>query len=180
MTCIAAVTDGKTVWMGGDSAGVGGWDLDVRTDSKVFRNGEFLFGFTTSFRMGQLLRYAFMPPTPHELQDVAAFMATDFVNAVRDCLKAGGWAAKTNEREDGGTFLVGFRGRLFAIHDDYQAAEHADNYAACGCGAAIAKGAMFAAKLCGVTDQRRIVEIGLSAAERHSAGVRGPFVVLSA
>lgn len=36
MTCIAAITDGKTVWVGGDSAGVAGSSLEIRADEKVF------------------------------------------------------------------------------------------------------------------------------------------------
>ena len=34
----------------------------VEKDEKVFQNGDFLISFTSSFRMGQLLRYAFEPP----------------------------------------------------------------------------------------------------------------------
>jgi hypothetical protein len=51
MTCIVGLVDGGRVWLGGDSAGVSGWDLTVRADRKVFRNGPYVMGFTTSFRM---------------------------------------------------------------------------------------------------------------------------------
>ena len=57
MTCIVGLIDGRRVWMGGDSAGVSGLDITVRADAKVFRNGDFLIGFTSSFRMGQLLAF---------------------------------------------------------------------------------------------------------------------------
>ena len=80
-----------------------------------------MFGFTTSFRMGQLIRYALEPPEPEGELD--RFMSTAFVDAVRACLKDGGWARRDNEREEGGTFLVGVQGRLFAVHDDYQVDE---------------------------------------------------------
>ena len=34
-------------------------------DAKVFFNAGYLFGFTTSYRMGQLIRYALQrPPAP--------------------------------------------------------------------------------------------------------------------
>ena len=58
MTCIVGLVHEGVVYIGGDSAGVGGMSLTVRADEKVFQNGEFLMGFTTSFRMGQLLRYS--------------------------------------------------------------------------------------------------------------------------
>ena len=41
MTCIVGLVHGGKVYMGGDSAGVGGYCLTVRADEKVFRNGEF-------------------------------------------------------------------------------------------------------------------------------------------
>ena len=71
-----------------------GLSLVVRADEKVFRNGDFLMGFTTSFRMGQLLRYKLNPPRRHPDDRVAKYMVVDFIDAVRECLKAGGWASK--------------------------------------------------------------------------------------
>lgn len=47
--------------MGCDSAGVGGWHLQLRADPKVFHVGHFLIGYTDSFRMGQLLRFGEQP-----------------------------------------------------------------------------------------------------------------------
>lgn len=102
-------------------------------------------------------------------------MATTVIDAVRDCLKAGGWAAEENDREESGTFLVGVRGQLFAVHDDYQVARAADGFAAVGCGDQIALGAMYATADAGMGPRRR-VRTALAAAERFSAGVRAPFV----
>jgi len=175
MTAIAGFCDTGHVWMGGDSAGVSGWDLTVRADQKVFKNGDFLFGFTSSFRMGQLLQYKLQPPKQHD-QETYAYMVTAFVDSVRECLKAGGFAEKDKERESGGVFLVGYKGRLFYVASDYQIAEALDGYDACGCGDAFIRGALFATK--GMDPQRRM-EISLQAAERHSAGVRGPFQIMS-
>src|SRR5579859_258923 len=164
--------------MGGDSAGVAGYDLTVRVDRKVFRNGPYVMGFTTSFRMGQLLCHGFEPPAPPEPgADLEAFMATTFIDAVRERLKAGGWAVKNLEREQGGNFLVGVRGRLFEIGSDYQVGESLNGYAAVGCGDQVAHGALFASKGRPPTDR---VVLALVAAERFSAGVRRPFAVRAA
>ncbi len=174
MTCIVGLVEGKKVYIGGDSAGVGGYSLTVRADAKVFTNGAFLFGFTSSFRMGQLLRYAFTPPKHDSDLGDYQYLATVFVKAVRDCLKEGGFAKKENETERGGTFLLGYRGHLYKIEDDYQVGESTDGYDACGCGQDVALGAMFATE--GQAADKRI-KTALRAAERFSAGVRGPFVV---
>ena len=62
MTCIAAIKHEGKVYIGADSAAGKGTYLTLRADEKVFKNGKFGFGFTSSFRMGQLLRYRLSPP----------------------------------------------------------------------------------------------------------------------
>lgn len=173
MTCIVGVADRGRVVIGGDSAGVAGWSLTVRADRKVFRNGAYILGFTSSFRMGQLLRYAFQPPEPPDW-DVYKFMATGFVDAVRKCLKDGGYAETNNGVEKGGHFLVGYGPHLFQVEGDYQVAVAEDGYAAVGCGQDVAVGSLYATKDIGLPPEAR-VKLALQASERHNAGVRGPF-----
>jgi ATP-dependent protease HslVU (ClpYQ) peptidase subunit len=83
---------------------------------------------------------------------------------------------KTNEQESGGSFLVGYRGRLFEIQSDYQVAETTYGFAATGCGEDYLLGAMHA--LAAEKPEQRILR-ALAAAEEFSAGVRGPFIVKS-
>ena len=178
MTVIAGFIHDGSVWMGGDSAGVDSrYALCVRADQKVFRKGEFVFGFTSSFRMGQLLRYSLAIPPLKEKQDLFEYMVNDFIGAVRACLKAGGYAETHDSAEKGGTFLVGVRGRLFCVESDYQVGESQDTYTACGCGELIASGALFATK--GMANPENRMKLVLDAAERHSAGVRAPFHIVS-
>ncbi|MDP1686861.1 hypothetical protein [Hydrogenophaga sp.] len=183
MTCIVGLKRGGVVYIGGDSAGVAGLDLTVRQDGKVFQSGPFLFGFTSSFRMGQLLRYSFTPPKHHPDMDTMAYMVGPFVDGVRACLKAGGFAKQDNQVETAGTFLVAYQDRLFCIHGDYQVGEAEDPFDAIGCGDAYAKGAMWATlSTTGEPhdiDPEKAIYTALLCAERHSAGVRSPFYVLS-
>ena len=54
MTCIVGLInkENKSVTIGGDSSGLAGSDLTIRKDPKVFKNGDFIFGCTSSsFRM---------------------------------------------------------------------------------------------------------------------------------
>ena len=173
MTCIVGIAEKGKVYIGGDSAGVDErYALMVRADRKVFKNEGFVFGFTSSFRMGQLLAHSLKPPRRHPDTDVYAYMVTDFVNAVRDCLKTGGFAERHNEAESAGTFLVGYAGRLFSIQNDYQVGENVDGFNACGCGDLIALGALYARQDGEPIDR---LKLALEAAERFSAGVRAPF-----
>lgn len=175
MTCIAGLIDKGTIYMGGDSAGVNSsLSLAVRADQKVFIKDKFVMGFTTSFRMGQLLQYNLeLSPRPESL-DVFEYMVTSFVEAVRKCLKDGGFAEKKDEREKAGTFLVGYAGRLFCIESDYQVEETILPYATTGSGEDIALGVLFANAH--LAPDERILQ-ALEAAEQFNAGVRRPFII---
>lgn len=174
MTCIVGLLHDDSVYIGGDSAGVAGYGLTVRADEKVFINGDFIMGFTSSFRMGQLLRYSLKPPKYHPDIDLTEYMVTAFVNAVRECLKTGGYAEKKEEKEKAGTFLVGFRGKLFKIDSDYQVGIPSQSFDACGCGEDIALGSMYSNS--SLLPIERITQ-ALEAAEQFSAGVRRPFII---
>lgn len=176
MTCIVGVAHEGCVWIGGDSAGVSGYDIAARVDTKVFKRGPYVLGFTDSFRMGQLLRWAFDVPTP-PARGLERFMCTTFIDAARDCLKAGGWATSRSDQEAGGTFLVGVRGRLFEVYSDYQVGETRNGFSAVGCGAAYALGVL---DLTGrqQMEPRSRARLALETAARHSAGVCGPFTIV--
>jgi ATP-dependent protease HslVU (ClpYQ) peptidase subunit len=172
MTCIVGVAHEGQVWVGGDSAGVAGHDVTVRTDRKVFRNGAFVMGFTTSFRMGQLLAVKLQPSRYHQEDDPWRYMVDSFIDDVRKCLKEGGFAKVENGVDRGGQFLVGFRGRLFNVAGDYQVGEATVGFDAVGCGESFALGSL--AETSALEPEER-VRHALIAAERFSGGVRGPF-----
>lgn len=176
MTCIAGLVHERSIYMGGDSAGIDGYDLVVRADEKVFTVGQYIMGFCGSFRVGQLLRYSLAPPNPRT-KDLPRFMATTFVDSVRKCLTDGGAAFKEHGIEQGGTFLVGVRGRLFCIESDYQVGESEQPYVAIGCGAQVANGALYAQPKT-MAPKARVIQ-ALEAAQRFSGGVRSPFRVVS-
>jgi ATP-dependent protease HslVU (ClpYQ) peptidase subunit len=173
MTCIVAVAEDGIVWMGADSAGVSGLSLAVRRDPKIYRVGEFLFGFTSSFRMGQLLGYKFTPPLHHAEWSVERYMTTVFIDALRDTLKAGGYARTNNGAEEAGEFLVCYSGRIFRVCSDYQVGENMEPFDSVGCGSDLALGALHATR--GEMTPEDRVEAALEAAEAFSAGVRRPF-----
>lgn len=179
MTCIVGITlKSGSVLIGADSAGVSGLDLRIRRDEKVFTNGDFIFGCTTSFRMIQLLRYKLTIPKRYPDTDVMAFMATTFIDAVRNTLKDGGFARKESEVESGGTFLVGYAGRLFSVYSDYQVAENIDGFDACGCGDFYALGSLKTTNGYETERAKERLGIALDCASYFSAGVIGPYVFL--
>jgi ATP-dependent protease HslVU (ClpYQ) peptidase subunit len=176
VTCIVGLVDTNGhVIIGGDSAGVGGLDISIRTDPKVFQNQNFLFGMCGSFRMGQLLHHSFVPPSHPKGMDDYKFMVTLVMDAVRECFKKGGYASAYMAQEIGGCFLMAYNSKLYRIDNDYQVGIPAEGYSAVGCGDQIAHGAMFATT--GNGEDR--VKTALLAAAHFSAGVRAPFILMN-
>ena len=176
MTCIVALKHRGAVHMGADSAGVGGYSLMVRQDPKIYRNGPVLFGFTSSFRMGQLLGHAFRMPLRSPELSLDKFMVTDFIDAIRKCLKDGGYAKKDNEVESAGRFLVAYASEIFMVDSDYQVGRPTAPFDSVGCGADLALGSLATTERIArsLHPQARLT-LALQAAEDMSAGVRAPF-----
>jgi ATP-dependent protease HslVU (ClpYQ) peptidase subunit len=187
MTCIVGLISEDKVWMGGDSAGVSGLNITVRKDAKVFKNGNFLIGYTSSFRMGQLLRFKFNPPAYYAEQyndDPYKYMCTDFIDAIRKCLKDGGYTRIESNEEKGGCFLIGFQNRLFCIDSDFQVGEAIADFDAVGCGEQYAKGSLYSTTELNVDYEMEltpefIIEQALESAVNFSGGVRPPFIIES-
>lgn len=177
MTCIVGIEHDGGVTIGADSAASDGWSLRSRADTKLFQNGPYLMGFCGSFRMGQLLRYALAAPAlPDDTSDLEEHMVITFVDAVRDCLTAGGVAYSKNGTETGGTFLVGVAGQLFQIEDDYQVARNLSGFDACGSGAEVALGSLHTSDQYDLSATQRIT-MALKAAADLTAFVSAPFAV---
>ena len=176
MTCIIALEYEGKVWMGGDSAITSGWNIQLTANPKIFKLGYFVIGYTSSFRMGQLLQYDLEIPENTEDNDDIRYLVTKFIPAVRDCLKNGGYTQIENNREEGGFFLVGYRGKAYKIADDFQITRMANGFVAVGSGESYALGALAAMK---IDDPEKAVRLALEVAETFSNGVHSPFHVIS-
>ena len=177
MTCIAAVREGKRIVMGGDAAGVAGYSLYNRADNKVFIKQNMIFGFTSSFRMGNLLRWQLEIPKHPLGMSVLEYMNVPFIESVRGLLKEKGFSTTKDNQEEGGTFLVGYKGKLFRVEDDFQVALHRDKFLACGCGESFALATLYTLRDKKIPAKQKITQ-ALVTAEYFSAAVRKPFVIL--
>ena len=177
MTCIVGIVEKGAIYLGADSASCDGSELMVRADRKVFAKNGFVYGFTSSFRMGQLIRYVFAAPLMTPDADVMGYMVGAYIPALRECFRDGGYSRRANEEDIGGTFLVGYRGRLFEVENDFQVGETTSGYNAVGSGKRPALGAMFAST--SNTDPASRILLALQAAEQFTTSVRGPFEIIS-
>jgi len=186
MTCIVGIEEDGNVYIGGDSLGSNAdWHKTVRADEKVFRRVQpdtdepYIFGFTTSFRMGQLLRYSLSIPARHTKVDIFEYLATDFIDACRTTWKDGGFGKIENGEEIGGTFLLGYQGKLYTIQCDNQISRSVLTFAACGCGEYYALGCLYGLSSIGTLAPKERITKALEAATMHSAGVGSPYHIVS-
>ena len=179
MTCVVGIVEGDSVYIGADSAGVAGFDLTVRKDTKVFVREKIAFGFSGSFRFGQLLKYELRIPELEEGSDVFNYIVTKFVGAVRCCMANNGQLSTKNGVEAGCQFLIGIKGRLFCIESDYQVAESTLPYASIGVGSDYALGALDVLysenPYCSPVDK---IGRSLEASAKFSTAVSAPFNIV--
>lgn len=178
MTCIVAVKDNGKVLIGGDSLGSNYQTKTVRVDQKVFIKGDMLFGFTSSFRMGQILEYAFtLPERPVDVSDMQYLVGT-FIPALMTCYKDNNWLKKEQEIVSGGVFLLGYRGEIYKIESDFQVGISTEPYGACGSGAELALGSLHTTHRYDIKAKERIT-LAIEAASHHVVSVGGPIHILS-
>jgi len=178
VTCIIGLEHGGTVYIGADSAAVAGGEIQATLLPKVFQRGVFLIGYTTSFRMGQLLWQHLNVRAQHDEETDEAYIICGLVEAVRACLKDHGYAEVASNVETGSTFLVGHKNKLYRVSGDYGVIRCADGFDAVGCGEEYALGAMKALSLIGLDGPATSISQCLGIAEHFSTGVIGPWIVL--
>jgi hypothetical protein len=94
----------------------------------VFQNGPYLIGFSGNIRGGQLLKPEYWkPPTNSNILG----------DSIRQQLLKFGSCQKSDEGEDetATLFLIGYKGKLIQITDDFQQAEYEDDFSSIGNGA---------------------------------------------
>lgn len=182
MTCIVAIkqripgSDKDTVMMACDSAATANHNLTIRKDLKMGKCGDFVVGFTSSYRMGQLLLHQFFPKGPNNYDDLENYMNTIFVEEVRMLFKTFGVTRVVESVEQGGEFLVAYKDRLFMIAGDFQVSESLQNFDAIGSGANLALGALHAVEKFSPGSSSKVkLTTALEAAESFNITVRRPF-----
>lgn len=134
MTCIIAKVHEGKVHMIGDREGSNGFiKHQYDLTPKVFKNGEFIIGYTTSFRMGQILQYSWTPPTKSLDDSDDKYIYKVVVDSIKKCFDDNSYGHKPKDEFIGGNFLLGWKGRLFEVQENLSVMEFA-GFASVGCG----------------------------------------------
>jgi hypothetical protein len=177
MTCIVGLEHNGVVYIGGDAAGVDdSFSISSRAEPKVFRVKDIIIGYTTSFRMGQILQYSFKPPPKPKKKSDLDYLVNNVMDEIRSMFERKGFMSKTKDQDVGGFFLLGYNKKLYLVEEDFQVGRCLDGYDSCGCGSRYALGSMYSTK--NEFDPRKRILTALEAASHHNAGVRPPFTIV--
>lgn len=187
MTSVVGIADGKTVWIGADTCYS---DKDSRGQSahpKVFfkevitghdvygsyytsKTERLLFGCCGYFRMFQLLEYGWNLPDIGSLA-VEEWLTVPFARSLRELFKDNGFIKSKDGVDEfpEGAFLMGFRGKLYHIEENFQFIESAHQEDACGSGSKFALGSLYTSRSLPWSSEQRI-RIALN------ASLTNPFV----
>lgn len=182
MTCIVGLIENGITYIGADSLGSNGYSKTVRNDKKLFKlqdTPNAILGFTSSFRMGQLLMYANNLIDKRDEPNIDhKYIVTKFIPNIISLFESGGYAKNNSGEKKGGIFLLGYKDKLFKIESDFQVGESMLNYDACGCGEDYALGSLATSESMDTTPIDRIHK-ALQAASKFSPGVAPPFYIMN-
>jgi ATP-dependent protease HslVU (ClpYQ) peptidase subunit len=168
MTVIAAISDGKKVYMGGDSALSTGDHVFLSADPKVFERDGIVVGFCGSILFGELVA---LTKFPAKGKDVDLWVRGDVCEALR-------MAAIRRGRDisdgDDSEAILGIGGQIYVITSGPVAYRVRGSYAAIGSGGPWAEGSLYSTDGGGMSIKERIVT-ALEAAEIHCSAVRSPW-----
>lgn len=179
MTCIVAIAKDGKVWMGADSGG-----SDEESDvimsyavPKVFIKHGYIIGYSGSFRFGKLLQHIFdLPPVPNNVN--TAEKLDEFMNRVlMQSLKKQAKDLDLDKEEMDFDALIGVKGHIFEISNDWCAIESSLPYNVTGSGLKFALGSLHTTQTWKEPQKR--IGVALSAAAEFAMSVAPPFNIVS-
>ncbi|EON7974069.1 hypothetical protein HI146_RS28735, partial [Escherichia coli] len=148
MTCIIAHTDGVSSFIAGDKLGSNGFTKTVQTEPKVFEK-EFIklhddgltrtkevmaLGYTTSFRMGQLLNYNLNLPEQDASQTFSQYLVLKVIPIIRQMFKEEWGARDASQDVGGGQFIILHNHTIYEVQEDFSVLQPKTRITAVGSG----------------------------------------------
>jgi len=136
MTCIVGLEYAGKVFLGGDIQGTGYNNKIVHTQPKVFHKKNVIFGFTSSYRFGQILEHDLPDPVvPEDVNEIYRWLITVLVPSMKSTLE-------DHDYKTGGQCLIGVRDQLWDLQTDYSVLRSVLGYSSCGSGSEYALGSL--------------------------------------
>jgi len=131
--------------LGYDSKVSYGWSHADLEQSKVFANGEIVFGCCGDVLDANVIKYADIPALAPDYWDIDRWVTNELIPAITDALHHRNAPSYENGKiATGGTYLVVVRGRVYQISSDTSWTRHTSKRYAIGSGSEFALGAIAA------------------------------------
>lgn len=161
MTCIIAHATRTSSFIAADKLGSNNFTKAIQSEPKIFEK-EFdsrvleegfiptihkdtmTIGYTTSFRMGQLLKHCLVLPEKQPTQSFKEYLVQSVVPAIRTLFREEWGSRADNQDVGGGQFIILHKHKIYEIHEDFCVLEPKNNISAVGSGAYHAIAAMAA------------------------------------
>ena len=180
MSVVVGIIEGNKIYMGADSAGTAPETLDQVScvTRKIYKEGEMLIGTVGSFRGIQLVQnYLDIEGRGELVPEATSYeIVSGIVEDMRKIFIDYGYTKIVDGRENGGHFLIGYRGMLFLVQPEYDITIPAYPYYAIGNGDTAAFGVLYATQEMAMSPEYRL-KVCLEAAEQFNAAVRAPWVI---
>ena len=188
MTCIVSFLDRENGvgYIGGDSFGSTSFSGHVYKNRKVFKSKDtsnVVMGYTSSFRMGDLLEYTsglFDKVDVLENKTIdREYLVTKFIPKVSNVFYQNKFETNNNGEANGGFFILTTKDGIYTIQNDYSVMESSTDYASVGSGSYFALGSLYATK-----DNKDLspvdkIKLALESAEFNQINVRRPFYIIN-
>lgn len=179
MTIGLAETDGSELIFAADSAGTDGDEIHTIDTSKVFARDGYLFAYSGSYRIGQILRHCVELPEVPVAGDVERFLVREVGPAVRSAVEAEGAAAPGQKvLGEKTSILIGVRGQIWCMLPDLTVIPEGP-FGAIGSGRLRAYAALHALRAAGFGPARHRIELALEATAAYTSSVRPPWQFVS-
>ena len=176
MTCVVAIVDSSNnIHMGSDSLASDSHSQTIMTDSKLFMIGELLVGFAGSFRSAQVLQYQMFLPERGELQEDMEYLVASFIPVLRTVFADNGLGDDILG-SDGfdGEFLLGYRGQVYKMQNDFSLIVAKDDFVSIGAGGEVSSAVLYATKDMDIAPTDRL-ELALKSSAYQITTVKEPF-----
>lgn len=168
MTCIVAISDGNTVYMGGERGYSDEHVIIPSLEPKIYDKGLYLIGYAGNAGTGQNVVHNFNPPAFVTNTKVDNYMYRSFIPALRKFLK------DDIDKDDDTSLIIGIKGRVYEISvQDYQCTEYKE--IAIGSGMPYALGSLHTSKDLPAKER---VHIAIESAITYSPTCQGPIDIL--
>lgn len=170
MTVIVGITNGTNVYIGGDR-GVSDDEVILSLSRpKVYINNEWLFAYSGSLGVGQLMELIDMPDAG---EDPYRTLRMDVVSHMRSAIDLYG----VSNAETTSEFIIGTQGRLFEFNtNDWSVAEVEET--SIGSGSPFALGSLYTTKDFPATPEFRI-NLAIESAIKYSPSCQGGIDILN-